>query len=98
MFWVCVAFIGSIAYILLAIIPHSLISLLSGSGKLAQLDARYWARWALACEALMEAVYKTIQFSYKGPRNFGSTKAAVQDGALLPHCQPTLGYGLQPKF
>jgi len=41
MFWVCVAFIGSIAYILLAIIPHSLISLLSGSGKLAHLDARY---------------------------------------------------------
>lgn len=262
MFWVCVAFIGSIAYILLAIIPHSLISILSGSGKLAHLDARYWARWTLACanvkievdglenlpqgpaiymanhsshfdvlavlaqlnvqfrflvkceleripllglamrragyimidrgdhtralhsielaahkirhgtsifmfpegtrstdghighpfkkggfllaigakvpivpitingargvmpkgsrtvtpgtirltigqpvqpdglscEALMEAVYKTIQFSYKGPRNFGSTKAAVQDGALLPHCQPTLGYGLQPKF
>lgn len=262
MFWVSIAFIGSIAYILLAIIPHSLISLLAGSGRLAHLDARYWARWTLACanvevkveglenlpqgpaiymanhsshfdvlavlahlniqfrflvkceldripllglamrragyimidrgdhaqalhsielaahkirhgtsifmfpegtrsadgrishpfkkggfhlaieakvpivpitingaravmpkgsrtvspdairltfgqpicpaghscETLMEAVYNTIEFSYKGPRTFGSPKAAVQDGALLPHCQPKLGYGLLPKF
>ncbi len=49
MIWMAIALLGSSLYILLMIIPHTLLALLTRSGNLPHLDARIWARWSLFC-------------------------------------------------
>lgn len=41
--------IGSYLYMIIMIIPHTIVSLVTRSGNLPHLDARYWARWTVFC-------------------------------------------------
>lgn len=49
MFWTVTSLLGTGLYILIMIIPHTLASLITHSGDLPHIDARYWARWTLFC-------------------------------------------------
>lgn len=49
MLWTITSFLGTATYILIMIIPHTLVSFITRSGDLPHLDARYWARWSLFC-------------------------------------------------
>jgi len=49
LWWSFSAFLGCALYILLFIIPHTIISITTGSGNIPHIIARYWARWTLFC-------------------------------------------------
>lgn len=41
--------LGSYLYMIIMIIPHTIVSMITHSGNLPHIDARYWARWTLFC-------------------------------------------------
>jgi 1-acyl-sn-glycerol-3-phosphate acyltransferase len=49
MLWTLTCGLGTALYIIIMIIPHTLASLITRSGDLSHIDARYWARWSLFC-------------------------------------------------
>ncbi|MCD6570746.1 MAG: 1-acyl-sn-glycerol-3-phosphate acyltransferase [Deltaproteobacteria bacterium] len=49
MWWSLSAFIGTALYILIFIIPDTLLPIITRSGDIAHIIARYWARWTLFC-------------------------------------------------
>ncbi|GEM_PF-245313 len=49
MFWTVCAFLGTSSYIVIMIVPHTLIAIATRSGNIPHIIARYWARWTLLC-------------------------------------------------